>query len=48
MLHPDGKSLIAPRTQDYAAARRRTLGVIEQRFGPSLSPAYPKEAPLPA
>ncbi|MFE6184014.1 DUF6461 domain-containing protein [Streptomyces sp. NPDC056465] len=48
VLQPDGKTLIAPETEHYTDAYRRTLGVIEQRFGLSLSPAYLNEARLPA
>ena len=50
VLQPDGKTKTrgAPETEHYTDAYRRTLGVIEQRFGLSLSPAYPKEARLPA
>ncbi|MFJ4126273.1 DUF6461 domain-containing protein [[Kitasatospora] papulosa] len=48
VLQPDGKTRGAPETEHYTDAYRRTLGVIEQRFGLSLSPAYLKEARLPA
>ncbi|MFD8346323.1 DUF6461 domain-containing protein [[Kitasatospora] papulosa] len=48
VLQPDGKTRGAPATEHYTDAYRRTLGVIEQRFGLSLSPAYLKEVRLPA
>jgi hypothetical protein len=48
VLRPDGTTLIAHEREHYTDTYRRTLGVIEQRFGLSLSPAYLREARLPA
>lgn len=47
VLQPDG-TLIAPEGEHYTVTYQRTLGVIETRFGLSLSSAYLKEARLPA
>ncbi|MBT2488054.1 hypothetical protein J7E96_05805 [Streptomyces sp. ISL-96] len=48
VLGPDGETLLAPEDEHYLATYRRTLGVVERRFGLSLSPAYLQEARLPA
>ncbi|MFE2971631.1 hypothetical protein ACFXKC_50250 [Streptomyces sp. NPDC059340] len=48
VLQPDGTTLVAHEREHYTDTYRRTLGVIEQRFGLSLSPAYLREARLPA
>ncbi|MEV5988899.1 hypothetical protein AB0L85_28495 [Streptomyces sp. NPDC052051] len=46
VLRPDGRTLIAPEDEHCTETYRRTLGVIEQRFGLSLSPACLKDARL--
>ncbi|WP_435131520.1 DUF6461 domain-containing protein [Actinacidiphila sp. bgisy144] len=48
VLRPDGAALLAAEDEPYTEVRRRTLGVVEQRFGLSLSPSSLKEARLPA
>ncbi|MFD6421399.1 DUF6461 domain-containing protein [Streptomyces sp. NPDC060198] len=48
VLQPDGKTCVAPEREHYAVTYRRTLGVVERRFGLSLPPVYLKEARLPA
>ncbi|GAA2268459.1 hypothetical protein GCM10010232_70970 [Streptomyces amakusaensis] len=54
VLGTDGKTLLAPRDpdgddyEDFKVTYRRTLGVIERRFGLSLPPACLKEGLLPA
>lgn len=47
VLQSDGTTLIAAEGEHHTDTYRRTLGVIEQRFDLSLSPAYLKEARLP-
>ncbi|MFI9102874.1 DUF6461 domain-containing protein [Streptomyces fildesensis] len=48
VLDPDGATLLHPEDEPYTDTYRRTLGVVERRFGLSLSPAYLREARLPA
>ncbi|WP_446038927.1 DUF6461 domain-containing protein [Streptomyces sp. SID1121] len=54
VLGPDGETLLAPRHtdrhayEDYRVTYRRTLGVVERRFGLSLPPARLEEGRLPA
>ncbi|MGW1728626.1 DUF6461 domain-containing protein [Streptomyces sp. NPDC002306] len=48
VLQPDATAVPAYEREHYRDTYRRTLGVIERRFGLSLPPAYLKEARLPA
>ncbi|MFI1398561.1 DUF6461 domain-containing protein [Streptomyces sp. NPDC020681] len=48
VLDPDGVTLLASEEENFRDTYRRTLGVVERRFGLSLSPAYLQEARLPA
>ncbi|MEU2285321.1 DUF6461 domain-containing protein [Streptomyces sp. NPDC013178] len=48
ILDRDGKTYLPPEDEDYKTGYRRTLGVVERRFGLSLSPAYLQDARLPA
>jgi hypothetical protein len=48
VLAPDGKTYLPPEDEDYKTGYRRTLGVVERRFGLSLSPAHLRDARLPA
>ncbi|GGR11246.1 DUF6461 domain-containing protein [Streptomyces aurantiogriseus] len=48
VLSPDGKTYLPPEDEDYQTGYRRSLGVLERRFGLSLSPAYLRDARLPA
>lgn len=48
VLGPDGTTLLASEHEPYTDTYRRTLGIVEQRFGLSLSPVYLEEARLPA
>ncbi|MEU3184426.1 hypothetical protein ABZ707_09465 [Streptomyces sp. NPDC006923] len=53
VLGPDGETLLAPRNpdgdyEDFRVTYRRTLGVVERRFGLSFPPACLEEGLLPA
>lgn len=48
VLRPDGTTRRAAEGEHYRTAYRRTLGVIEKRFGLSLPPVCLNEARLPA
>jgi hypothetical protein len=48
VLAPDGKTRLAPEDEDHRTGCRRSLAVVERRFGLSLSPAYLRDARLPA
>ncbi|MFF3215900.1 DUF6461 domain-containing protein [Streptomyces sp. NPDC002886] len=54
VLSPDGQTLLSPEGpddagyEDFRDTYRRTLGVVERRFGLSLPPASLEEARLPA
>jgi hypothetical protein len=48
VLAPDGKTYLPPEDEDYKTGYRRSLGVVERRFGLSLSPAHLRDARLPA
>lgn len=48
VLQPDGSTRTAPEDEHSAAAGRRALGIIEQRFGLSLPTACLEDARLPA
>ncbi|WP_030679950.1 DUF6461 domain-containing protein [Streptomyces cellulosae] len=48
VLAPDGRTCLPPEDEDYKTGYRRSLGVVEQRFGLSLSPAFLEDARLPA
>jgi hypothetical protein len=48
VLSPDGKTYLPPEDEDYRTGYRRSLGVVERRFGLSLSPAFLEDARLPA
>ncbi|MFF1439024.1 hypothetical protein [Streptomyces sp. NPDC058295] len=37
-----------PEDEDWRTGSRRSLGVVERRFGLSLSPAFLQDARLPA
>ncbi|GAB7106377.1 hypothetical protein JCM4814A_46910 [Streptomyces phaeofaciens JCM 4814] len=48
VLSPDGRTYLPPEDEDYKVGLRRSLGVVERRFGLSLSPAVLGDARLPA
>ncbi|MEW2046718.1 DUF6461 domain-containing protein [Streptomyces sp. NBC_00377] len=48
VLSPDGSTYVPPEDEDWRAGRRRSLGVVERRFGLSLSPAFLDGVRLPA
>ncbi|MFE5861662.1 DUF6461 domain-containing protein [Streptomyces virginiae] len=54
VLSPDGQTLLSPQDpadenyEDYRTTYRRTLAVVERRFGLSLPPSCLKEGRLPA
>lgn len=48
VLSPDGATYLPPEDEDYRVGLRRSLGVVERRFGLSLSPAVLRDARLPA
>ncbi|MGV9311745.1 DUF6461 domain-containing protein [Streptomyces sp. NPDC003691] len=48
ILHTDGVTYGDPEPEDFDACRRRTLAVVESRFGLSLPRSVLTTAPLPA
>ncbi|MFE5327226.1 DUF6461 domain-containing protein [Embleya sp. NPDC056575] len=47
VLDPTGEEQLAPEDEDFRVTYRRTLGVIERRFGLSLGRTYLEDARLP-
>ncbi|MCF4136129.1 hypothetical protein L1856_03340 [Streptomyces sp. Tue 6430] len=48
ILSPDGKTYLPPEDEDYRTGYRRSLGVVERRFGLSLPRGCLEDARLPA
>ncbi|MEU1511678.1 DUF6461 domain-containing protein [Streptomyces sp. NPDC005811] len=48
LLSADGKTYLPPEDEHYKTRYRRSLGVVERRFGLSLCPAFLRDARLPA
>jgi hypothetical protein len=48
VTQPDGSTLRPPEDEHYTVTYRRTLDIIEQRFGLSLPPSCLEDARLPA
>ncbi|MEU5637259.1 DUF6461 domain-containing protein [Streptomyces rishiriensis] len=48
VLSADGRTYLPPEDEHYRTGYRRSLGVVERRFGLSLSPAFLRDARLPA
>ncbi|MFI6035009.1 hypothetical protein ACIBBD_12750 [Streptomyces sp. NPDC051315] len=48
VLAPDGQTCLPPEDEDHRTGHRRSPGVVERRFGLSPSPAFLRDARLPA
>ncbi|MFD9318605.1 hypothetical protein ACFWDQ_13040 [Streptomyces sp. NPDC060053] len=48
VLSADGSTYVPPEDEDRRTGSRRSPGVVERRFGLSLSPVFLADARLPA